>query len=117
MSMQAAFLADIAANVEDDGPRLVYADWLDDHGDAPRAAFIRAQCRLATMGPCDPERYVLEADETNLLAKHGKKWLKPLPKVGASVEFVRGFPSRFTLSMQKLLEHGEALLAAAPTLV
>ena len=26
------FLADILARYHDDGPRLVYADWLDDHG-------------------------------------------------------------------------------------
>lgn len=29
----------------DDAPRLVYADWLDEHGDAMRARFIREQVR------------------------------------------------------------------------
>jgi uncharacterized protein (TIGR02996 family) len=113
--MHEAFLADIAAKA-DDGPRLVYADWLDENGDRERAAFIRAQCRLAGMGPCDPERFGLEADAEALLERHGKKWLKPVPKVGARIEFARGFPHRFTLPVPKLLEHGDALLAAAPTL-
>src|SRR5437764_775929 len=61
-----AFLEDIIANPDDDVPRLVYADWLDDHcakgqpgwphamdkegkpyGSA-RADFIRAQVALAS---------------------------------------------------------------------
>ena len=39
-----AFLADIAENPDDDASRLVYADWLDDHGEADRAELIRLQC-------------------------------------------------------------------------
>ena len=38
-----AFLEDIVAHPDDDAPRLVFADWLDDHGDADRAEFIRLQ--------------------------------------------------------------------------
>ena len=30
--------------------RLVYADWLDDHGDAARAEFVRLQVRLSQAG-------------------------------------------------------------------
>src|SRR5262249_44366898 len=115
MSLHTAFLADIAANVEDDGPRLVYADWLDDNGDRERAAFIRAQCRLAKMGPCDPERFGLELDAEELLASHGKKWLK-LPRIGARGGFVRGFAHRIALPVAKFVAQGEAVLAAAPTL-
>jgi uncharacterized protein (TIGR02996 family) len=33
MDMHQAFLADIAAHPEDDAPRLIYADWLEEHGD------------------------------------------------------------------------------------
>jgi uncharacterized protein (TIGR02996 family) len=42
-----AFLQEAKAHPEDDAPRLVLADRLDEHGDADRAAFIRIQCRLA----------------------------------------------------------------------
>lgn len=35
-----AFLAAIHANPDEETPSLVYADWLDDHGD-PRGSFIR----------------------------------------------------------------------------
>ena len=40
-------LADIIAHPEDDTPRLIYADWLDDHGQSERAEFIRLQCSIA----------------------------------------------------------------------
>lgn len=36
------FLDMIRAHPDDDGPRLVYADWLDEHGECDRAEFIRA---------------------------------------------------------------------------
>jgi uncharacterized protein (TIGR02996 family) len=49
MSQDAGFLQDIVAHPEDDTPRLIYADWLEDHGDPDRAAFIRVQCALARL--------------------------------------------------------------------
>jgi uncharacterized protein (TIGR02996 family) len=44
---EAAFLAAILAAPDDDAPRLVYADWLRDHGQEERAEFIQVQCELA----------------------------------------------------------------------
>ncbi len=43
------FLADIIEHPADDTPRLIYADWLDEHGQAERAEFIRVQCELAKL--------------------------------------------------------------------
>jgi uncharacterized protein (TIGR02996 family) len=43
--MQDAFVRDVAANPEDDAPRLIFADWLEDNGDPDRAEFVRLQCR------------------------------------------------------------------------
>ncbi len=48
MHDHAAFLATIFDRPDDDGPRLVYADWLEERGECGRAEFIRAQCKLAT---------------------------------------------------------------------
>lgn len=45
------FLAAICATPEDDGPRLIYSDWLEERGDAERAEFIRVQCKLARLDP------------------------------------------------------------------
>lgn len=49
-----------------DWPRLVYADWLEDHGEIERAEFVRVQCRLSTMGPDEPRRRELEVREDEL---------------------------------------------------
>ena len=49
MSMHDAFLADIVANPDDDTPRLVYADWLDDRDD-PRGPYLRAEREAAQTG-------------------------------------------------------------------
>jgi uncharacterized protein (TIGR02996 family) len=70
------FLHDILENPEDDAPRLVYADWLTDHGDETRAEFIRLQCELARLDRYDPRRPGLERREGELLAAHGFRWLQ-----------------------------------------
>jgi uncharacterized protein (TIGR02996 family) len=41
------FLESIRDNLDDDGVRLIYADWLEEHGDPARAEFIRVQSELA----------------------------------------------------------------------
>ena len=52
---EAGFLQDIHAHPEDDTPRLIYADWLDDNHQPARAQFIRLQCRLAKLDLEDPD--------------------------------------------------------------
>jgi uncharacterized protein (TIGR02996 family) len=48
-----AFLEAIIENPNDDAPRLMLADWLDERGQADRAEFIRLQIRLAQMPEYD----------------------------------------------------------------
>ena len=69
MSPDDAFLADIIENPDNDFPRLVYADWLEEQGD-PRGEFIHAQCQLARMDEHDPQRPHLEIRERDLLVRH-----------------------------------------------
>src|SRR5262245_47923625 len=45
MSDESRFIVAMAADPDDDTPRLVFADWLDEHGQHDRAEFIRLQCR------------------------------------------------------------------------
>ena len=47
LSDRDALLAAIRANPDEDTPRLMFADWLDESGDANRAEFVRLQCELA----------------------------------------------------------------------
>jgi uncharacterized protein (TIGR02996 family) len=59
MNTDVAFLADITEHPDDDAPRLIYADWLEDRGDQTsmaRAEFIRVQIRLAQLDVDVPRR-------------------------------------------------------------
>lgn len=43
------FMKAIIANPADDTPRLIYADWLEDHGEAERGELIRLQVEIAQL--------------------------------------------------------------------
>lgn len=75
-----AFLQVICADPDADGPRLRYADYLDEKADPPgaaRAEFIRVQCALAAAGPTDPVVSDLATRERALLNNYWPEWLKP----------------------------------------
>jgi uncharacterized protein (TIGR02996 family) len=71
-----AFLRDIKERPDDDTPRLVYADWLDEQGDADRAEFIRVQCELER-GPDDAPVSELRKRARALEKKYARRWLPP----------------------------------------
>jgi uncharacterized protein (TIGR02996 family) len=54
MSDDALYRA-IVANPEEDTPRLVYADWLQENDRPEEAEFVRVQCRLEASAPDHPE--------------------------------------------------------------
>ena len=56
-----AFLEAILAQPDDDTPRLVYADWLEEQGDSARAEFIRVQIERARLPDWDARQVRLEA--------------------------------------------------------
>ncbi|MBL8716874.1 MAG: TIGR02996 domain-containing protein [Myxococcales bacterium] len=94
---EAALLADVYTHPDEDGPRLVYADFLEEKGD-PRAELIQLQCAEPT--PANDKRV------RALLTKHGKEWLGPLaPVLGAKCEFRRGFLAK---AVVKFKNGGEA---------
>lgn len=55
MSEADAFLDAIFATPDDDLARLVYADWLEEHGQQAYAEFIRLQCEVARLPWNSPE--------------------------------------------------------------
>jgi uncharacterized protein (TIGR02996 family) len=112
-----AFLDAILESPDDDAPRLIYADWLDeseDEGDPPRAEFIRLQIDLARRPADDPRRAQLAARERQLLAAHGARWARPVAALTRDYEFRRGFVERVRLEAATLLRHAPALFAVAP---
>ncbi|MBY0460273.1 MAG: TIGR02996 domain-containing protein, partial [Gemmataceae bacterium] len=65
-----AFLQRIRAKPDDDAPRLIFADFLDEEGD-PRGRFIRVQLALAHLPEHDRARNALVAEERQLLGRTG----------------------------------------------
>jgi uncharacterized protein (TIGR02996 family) len=55
---ETAFLRTIHDHPGDDGPRLVYADWLDERGD-PRGPWLRLEVERTGLPPADPRRAIL----------------------------------------------------------
>jgi len=86
---EAALLRAVAAAPDDDTPRLVYADWLDDQGRHERAEFIRLQVELAR-APDHPRRAELETRQAQLLAAHEQSWA-PDSELALFFEWRRGF--------------------------
>jgi uncharacterized protein (TIGR02996 family) len=109
-----AFLRAVIDNPEDDLPRLVYADWLDEHGDPERAEFVRVQCAMARppMSKADFERWFSRSQE--LLSVHRERWLGPLAEFVEWSWFRRGFVYTITLNAAALLARAEAIWRTAP---
>src|SRR4051812_20469044 len=84
------FLHEIKDHPNDDLPRLVLADWLQDHGD-PRGEFVHVQVSRARLREDDPQAQTLRGRERTLLRKHALDWLGPLADFGSAWAFERGF--------------------------
>src|SRR5262249_9814297 len=105
---------------DDDAHRLVYADWLDDHGDAAdqaRAALIRCQCEAERLPAGNKRRSALEKQAAAIIRAH-PEWTSAIlkGKLASTPEFSRGFLHRVTLSATQFMAVEERLFAAAPTL-
>src|SRR5262249_16867267 len=111
------FLDDIVANIDDDTPRLAYADWLMEEGHDDRAEFIRVQVELARLPSWEAERVRLRLREQELLKKHGEAWLAELPAVeGAKWEgFRRGIVAEVSFAnFESMRANAAACRAVAP---
>jgi uncharacterized protein (TIGR02996 family) len=115
---EAALLRAVQSDPGDDNPRLVLADWYDEHGDPARAEFIRVQCEYARLGRDDPRRGPLHERQAGLLADHRRAWLPP----GWSFHdyppetWRRGFVSRVDTQQARVTSEDGVSLAAVPTL-
>ncbi len=104
----------IIDHTDDEGLRLVYADWLEEQGEAERAELIRVQCRLAHLAEDAPERPALELRDRVLTATAAKDWCRFGGKVGSDWRWHGGLPEAVTLGSRELLQHGADLFALAP---
>lgn len=115
MRDEEALLSAIIANPDEDTPRLVFADWLQENEQPERAEFIRVQIELAkgaTFGEVNEE---LKAREHALLEL--QKW-QPWDLAGVlasgNCQRHRGFVQAVHLHATAYLSVGEQLLALAP---
>jgi uncharacterized protein (TIGR02996 family) len=108
-----AFLEAVIADPEDDTPRLVYADWLEERGD-PRGRFIRVQCALERTAPDDRRRSVLEDEADDLLAEYEAEWTAPLQGTANGWRFLRGFVEWVEADGTTFLEQAASWFAAFP---
>jgi uncharacterized protein (TIGR02996 family) len=107
------FLEAIWREPEEDSPRLIYADWLEEQGDV-RGEFIRLQCELAALPADAAGRPALEARERQLLARHAAEWLGPLGDLLESWRFRRGFLDQVTMTPSDFMWHADLLFEQAP---
>lgn len=130
MTEQAALLAEIYQWPEEDAPRMIFADWLEDNGDPERAEFIRLQLQQARGD--SGEEPTTRGRAAVLLAKHWKQWVAPLARLisGDGYEphmpwlrekpemaltkllshFPRGFVGELSMAVDRMLNHAEEIL-------
>ncbi len=120
MGIDEVFLQAIFENPDDETPRLIYADWLEERGD-PRGQFIQVECALEKLGPDDPLRRELEVQREALAFEHEEEWFGPLvrlisvgPDGGGWVRSRRGFPHLLCVFAETFLRHAEEIFRLAP---
>jgi uncharacterized protein (TIGR02996 family) len=126
MAEHPGFLQAILAAPDDDAPRLVYADWLEEHGQPEQAEFIRMECEQAVISPepgsapnrwDSPRFWELQHRLRELYDRHADDWFAPLFRAfRGEMETRRGFPWHVALSARVFIDCGEAIFQAAPTI-
>lgn len=126
------FLQAVCATPEDDTPRLIFADFLEESGDLSRSAraeFIRLQCEGARLTEDDPRRPALVTRAEALLRKFRRAWNGPLhcrlqagPLRGQvrsrgllqGWNYRRGFVAEITAHAAAVVRYLDELLALGP---
>jgi uncharacterized protein (TIGR02996 family) len=110
-----ALYQDVLAHPEDEAPRLIFADWLEENGQADRAEFIRVQMELARATEAGREKE-LRRREKELWQAHRDEWLQSVPPHlrKRKIEFQRGFLEELHLPPELWAKHGPALFGRHP---
>ena len=122
MTERDALYAAVLAEPEADAPRLVYADWLEEHprgeADLARANFIRLEIEAESWPNDSPEREQLETTAAKLFNQFGTIWNLELPTwdewYDSTLLYQRGFPHELRTRFRKLYFSGGKLFQVAP---
>ena len=101
----AAFLRDVIENPDDDAPRLIFADWLEDHGDPERAEFIRLQIEGEKLSAYSLRSRQIRVREIELSRRCADQWRGRLKQITSASSFRRGFVEAVTLTSAQLADH------------
>ena len=122
MNEREAFLRAVADNPEDDTAGLVFADWLDEHGESERADLIRVQVELEPLRDRYGGPRATELREREHQLRRGHRWLWDMPQgwdapqTGLSLRFRRGLPDLLRGPARSVLLFGAAARARQPTI-
>lgn len=114
-----AFLRTISENPDDDGPRLVHADWFEEQGQCDRAELVRIDCeryRLAEAGADERTKSKLARQADRLRAAH-PEWFDELPEIAGVIwgPLERGFVATIRVtSAVAFLRHAKRIFESAP---
>jgi uncharacterized protein (TIGR02996 family) len=122
MTDRDALLRAIIESPADDAPRLVYADWLDEHGDPVRAEFIRLQCEQSQIVLGTQAAFgrftTIQIRCWALFAGHRDRWLRELgrlpPDSRLQIWFRRGMAAKVFCPVEYFLAYGDRLFIVAP---
>ncbi len=95
MTDRDALLAAIGSQPDEDMPRLMFADYLEESGEPARAAFIRAQCELARTPTWEP--FAVQCRWRTCAVASGQAFMPSLPRLDGTYlrwgeePFRRGF--------------------------
>lgn len=89
MTDDAAFLAAILAAPNDNTPRLVYADWLDEREQPERAAFIRIECEQPAAELFSDERFMWTYRLKEACRDLDPEWVAAVSRVTLDEMFAR----------------------------
>ncbi|HSQ56299.1 MAG TPA: TIGR02996 domain-containing protein [Gemmata sp.] len=119
MTEREALLRAVCENPDDDTPRLVFADWLEENGEAARAEFTRLQVQLAAMyREAAPGKEAVEKEVNRLWLRYGAEWRESLPHIQGVQwhdAFHRGFAEHVIVDSDKtLVTFAEEIFNSAP---
>jgi uncharacterized protein (TIGR02996 family) len=120
MITRETMLRAIAENPDDDAPRLIFTDWLEEQGDRTRRApFIRIQCRMSRKDVSDlpaEERRLMKCRQVSYLNQYRAVWLHDdgIDSGLQGIKFRRGFVESVSMTGADFLLYFRTLACRAP---
>jgi uncharacterized protein (TIGR02996 family) len=109
-----ALLRAIAEHPEEDTPRLMYADWLEENDQPDRAEFVRVQVELGRLDLNDPARRPWVVRHVQFLRDYVPGWKAELPRLAGIDwgDFNRGLVEEVQARTEAdLIRHAAAVFA------